>query len=61
MKNVPEEHLRREYRARFKRFIKGHRRPGLVFFYVFHMAMHYHTWKMAERMSSRSQQLVNSF
>jgi hypothetical protein len=32
-----------------------------MLFYVFHMAMHYHTWKMARSMSSRSQQLVNSF
>ncbi|WP_337174979.1 radical SAM protein [Paludisphaera sp.] len=61
MKNIPEEHLKREYRARFKRFLKVHRRPGLVFFYVFHMAMHYHAWKMSESMSSRSQKLVNSF
>lgn len=61
MMNVKEPELKREYRFRFKRFLKVHRRPGLVFFYVFHMAMHYHTWKMAERMSSKSQQLVNSF
>ncbi|AMV37426.1 B12-binding domain-containing radical SAM protein [Planctomyces sp. SH-PL62] len=61
MKNVPEPELRKEYRKRFMNFIKVHRRPGLVMFYVFHMAMHYHTWKMARSMSSRSQQLVNSF
>jgi radical SAM superfamily enzyme YgiQ (UPF0313 family) len=61
MKNVPDANLRREYRFRLKRFLKVHRRPGLVFFYIFHMAMHYHASKMAERMSSRSQKLVNSF
>ncbi len=59
--NVKEEHLKREYRKRFKGFLKVHRRPGLALYYVLHIGMHYHAWKMAERMSSRSQRLVNSF
>mgnify|MGYP001038510670 CR=1 FL=1 len=61
MKNVPQPELRREYRRRFFNFLKVHRRPGLLLFYVFHLAMHYHTWKMARDMSSRSSELVNSF
>jgi radical SAM superfamily enzyme YgiQ (UPF0313 family) len=59
--NVPNPELRREYRRRFFNFLKVHRRPGLLLFYVFHLAMHYHTWKMAKDMSSRSSELVNSF
>ncbi|APW59136.1 B12-binding domain-containing radical SAM protein [Paludisphaera borealis] len=59
--SVPSAELRREYRKRLFNFLKVHRRPGLLLFYVFHLAMHYHTWKMAKDMSSRSSQLVNSF
>lgn len=61
MRRVPEPELRREYRRRLWNFLKVHRRPGLGLFYVFHMAMHYHSWKMARSMASRTQQLVNSF
>jgi radical SAM superfamily enzyme YgiQ (UPF0313 family) len=61
MAQVPEPELRREYRKRLWRFLKVHRRPGLVLFYVFHLAMHYHTQKMAQNMSSRQTELVNSF
>jgi hypothetical protein len=58
---VREPDLRREYRKRLWRFLKVHRRPGLVLFYVFHMCMHYHAQYMAKRMASREMQLVNSF
>jgi radical SAM superfamily enzyme YgiQ (UPF0313 family) len=61
MTRVGEAHLRREYRQRLWRFLKVHRRPGLVLFYLFHMAMHYHAQYMAKRMASRELQLVNSF
>ena len=61
MKSVPNPELRREYRKRLFNFLKVHRRPGLLLFYVFHLAMHYHTWKLAKDMSSRNSQLVNSF
>ena len=30
--------------------------PGLLLFYVFHLVMHYHAWKMAKAMSSREAQ-----
>jgi radical SAM superfamily enzyme YgiQ (UPF0313 family) len=53
--------LRREYRRRMWRFLKVHRRPGLILGYVIHLAMHYHAWKMAKQMSSKEAQLVNSF
>jgi radical SAM superfamily enzyme YgiQ (UPF0313 family) len=61
MAKIPEADLRREYRKRLWRFLKVHRRPGLLLYYVFHLVMHYHAWKMAKSMSSRQAQLVNSF
>jgi hypothetical protein len=61
MMKVPEANMRRVYRKRLMNFLKVHRRPGLVLSYVFHIAMHYHAWKMAKSMSSREAQLVNSF
>ena len=61
MTKVREPELRREYRKRVWNFLKVHRRPGLLLFYVFHLVMHYHAWKMAKAMSSREAQLVNSF
>jgi hypothetical protein len=32
-----------------------------VLFYVFHLAMHYHVWKLTGDMTSRKSQLVNSY
>lgn len=61
MTRVSDPALRREYRKRLSGFVKVHRRPGLVLFYVFHMIMHYHVWKMARDMSSRESQLVNVY
>jgi radical SAM superfamily enzyme YgiQ (UPF0313 family) len=66
MARIPHEQarLRQVYRQRLWNFLKVHRlpRPGLVLFYVFHMAMHYHAFSLAKRNSSReSKQLVNSF
>ena len=49
------------YRQRLWRFLKVHRRPGLVLNYLFHMTMHYHAQYLAKRMASRELQLVNSF
>src|SRR5208283_1605904 len=57
MNRVEDDGLRREYRKRLGRFLKVHRRPGLILFYVFHMAMHYHVWKLRKDMSSREAQL----
>jgi radical SAM superfamily enzyme YgiQ (UPF0313 family) len=61
MSQVREPQLRREYRKRLWRFLKVHRRPGLVLFYIFHMAMHYHAHYLARHMATRELQLVNSF
>jgi radical SAM superfamily enzyme YgiQ (UPF0313 family) len=61
MAMVPEARLRREYRARLWRFLKVHRRPGLILNYLFHMTMHYHAQFLAKRMVSKELQLVNSF
>jgi hypothetical protein len=61
MSNVRDPKLRREYRRRLWRFLKVHRRPGLVLIYIFHMAMHYHANYLARNMASRELQLVNSF
>jgi radical SAM superfamily enzyme YgiQ (UPF0313 family) len=58
---VRDPRLRREYRTRFWRFLKVHRRPGLVLNYLFHMTMHYHAYSLAKRMATREMQLVNSF
>jgi radical SAM superfamily enzyme YgiQ (UPF0313 family) len=61
MTRVRQPGLRREYRRRLWRFLKVHRRPGLVFMYVFHMVMHYHAYSLATRASRREAQLINSF
>jgi radical SAM superfamily enzyme YgiQ (UPF0313 family) len=61
MMRVPDRRLRREYRRRLWRFLKVHRRPGLVLNYLFHMTMHYHALFLARRMASRELQLVNSY
>jgi len=63
---IPREQarLRRIYRQHLWNFLKFHRgpRPGLVLFYVFHLAMHFHAFSLAKRNASReSKQLVNSF
>lgn len=58
---VPDHTLRAEYKKRLKGFLKVHRRPGLVLFYVFHLAMHYHVWKLARDMKTKQAHLVNSF
>ncbi len=61
MSKVPDRRLRQQYRNRLLRILKVHRRPGLMLFYVFHLVMHYHVFKLANDMSTRESQLVNSF
>ncbi|QEH37949.1 Radical SAM superfamily protein [Aquisphaera giovannonii] len=61
MARVPDASLRALYRRHLGRFIKVHRRPGLVFTYVFHMAMHFHVWRLERDMASKEAHLVNSF
>jgi radical SAM superfamily enzyme YgiQ (UPF0313 family) len=58
---IPEKHLRDEYKKRFWRFLKVKRRPGLAHFYLFHIAMHYHAYTMAQNMSSKRTAIFNSF
>jgi hypothetical protein len=58
---VRDAELRADYRKRLWRFLKVHRRPGFVLFYLFHMTMHYHAQYLAKNMASRELQLVNSF
>ncbi len=61
MTRVPDRALKQEYRQRLWRFLKVHRRPGLILNYVFHMTMQYHAQYLANRMANREMQLVNSF
>jgi radical SAM superfamily enzyme YgiQ (UPF0313 family) len=61
MRGVPHPGLRREYSRRLGRFLKVHRRPGLVLLYLFHMAMHYHAYALARRVAAREAHLINSF
>jgi hypothetical protein len=61
MRRIPDPGLRRGYRRRLSAFLKIHRRPGLILFYVFHLAMHYHVSKLSSDMSSRKDYLVNSY
>jgi radical SAM superfamily enzyme YgiQ (UPF0313 family) len=65
MTKIEDKGLRREYRRRFFRFLKVHRRPGLVVYYLFHMAMHYHAHKLAQNVKAAvagdRKVLVNSF
>ncbi len=61
MTQVPIAPLRAEYRRRLWRFLKVHRRPGIVLFYLFHMTMHYHAFRLAKDMASSESKLVNSF
>jgi radical SAM superfamily enzyme YgiQ (UPF0313 family) len=61
MTRVRDTRLRREYGRRLWRFLKVHRRPGLILNYLFHMTMHYHAQSLAKRVSARDMQLVNSF
>ena len=61
MTRVRESELRREYSKRLWRFVKVHRRPGMILSYLFHMTMHYHAQSLAKRVAKRDMQLVNSF
>ncbi len=61
MSQVPDRALRQQYRKRVWGFLKVHRLPGLLLFYVFQLAKHYHVAKLANDMSTRESQLVNSY
>jgi radical SAM superfamily enzyme YgiQ (UPF0313 family) len=61
MTRVADRRLRLEYRRRLWRLLKVHRRPGLVLFYLFHMAMHFHAHQLAKRVASQEAMLINSY
>ncbi len=65
MQKVGDQGLKREYRKRIGRLLKVHRRPGFVLNYLFHVAMHYHSWRLAKDVKARTagdrRVLVNSF
>ena len=61
MQSIPEKHLKLEYKRRVKRLLKVHKRPGLVLFYVFHLAMHYHAYTMARNMATNRTGIFNSY
>ncbi|HJZ58150.1 MAG TPA: radical SAM protein [Gemmataceae bacterium] len=61
MTRVRPAELRREYRRRLWRFLRHHRRPGMVMGYLIYMAAHFHLRTMAEQMRTGQSRLVNSF
>ncbi len=65
MQAIPDPKLKKEYRRRVWRLLKVRRRPGLVLFYLFHMAMHYHSYSLASNLgrvdANQRKQVVNSF
>ena len=61
MRQVHDPKLRAEYRRRLGRLLKVRRRPGLVLFYIFHLAMHYHAHTMARSMTTGEHAIVNSY
>jgi radical SAM superfamily enzyme YgiQ (UPF0313 family) len=61
MNRISDPELKREYRKRLWGLLQVRRRPGLLLFYVFHLAMHYHVRKLGRDMATRQAQLVNSF
>jgi hypothetical protein len=61
MRDVPEAHLRREYRKRLRRFLKHTKNPGAVLFYIIHIAQHYHAYTMTRQMSSGRSHVYNSW
>jgi radical SAM superfamily enzyme YgiQ (UPF0313 family) len=61
LSTLPDAELKKEYKKRFRRFLKVHKRPGLALFYLFHMTMHYHVSKMSTDMRVGRKQMVNSF
>ena len=61
MRDVPEAHLRREYRKRLWRYLKHRPQPDALLFYVIHMAQHYHAYTMAKQMTSGRKHVYNSW
>ncbi len=58
---TPNPSLRRFYRSQVFGLLKRRRRPGLLLFYMIHVAMHYHAQKMAQSMVGEQREIVNSY
>ena len=61
MLRVTEPELRTEYRRRILKVVRTNPRPVLLFIYALHAAMHYHAWRLAEAMSGKRGNVVNSY
>jgi hypothetical protein len=61
MRNVPEPHLRKEYRRRLWRFLRSRPDPNLAILYILKCGLHYHQYTMAREMASGARRVVNSF
>lgn len=61
MLRVREPDLRAEYRRRILRLARVNPRPVLLFVYALRAAMHYHAWRLADRMSRNPAGAVNSY
>jgi radical SAM superfamily enzyme YgiQ (UPF0313 family) len=61
MTRIPDRNLRAEYRRRLWQFLRVHQRPGLVLFYIFHLAMHFHSHQLAKRVARRDAMLINTY
>lgn len=60
MRGVSEKPLRAEYSHRMWRYFSYCREPGQLLNYLFHLAMHYHAYTLAQQMI-RDQKVVNSY
>lgn len=60
MRGVPDPHLRSEYGRRLWRYFRHCREPSLLLGYLFHLAMHYHAYTLAQQMIS-GRRVVNSY
>jgi radical SAM superfamily enzyme YgiQ (UPF0313 family) len=58
---VGDPALRKEYRRRFLRLLKVHRRPGLLLNYLWHTGMQFHAWSLARKMSEGTMPVVNTY
>jgi hypothetical protein len=58
---VHDSQLRREYRRRVRRFLRVHRRPGLILNYLLHILMQYHAWILAEKMNAGQMPVINTY
>lgn len=61
MRDVPEPHLRREYRRRVWNMLRKRRDPGIWLYYMIKVAFHYHAHSMATQMVSGRSPIFNSW